>query len=123
MFTGKMLSFTLAGLLFSCCPVIDAPFILTREHAIFVDSTIGKSICNFSKSDNHSRYYYYDIISREGKFEIDPFAVRFVFIEDGRNRVYATTGFPMEYEQSPKLKAFGVYNLVDEKIEKATCIG
>ncbi len=123
MFTSKMLSFSLVGFLFSCCPVMDAPFILPREDAIFVDSTIGKSICNFSKSDSHSRYYYYHFIAREGKFEIDPFAVRFVFIKDGRNRVYATTGFPFEYEQSPKLKAFGVYSLTNEKIEKVTCIG
>jgi hypothetical protein len=102
---------------------MDAPFILTEEDAIYVDSIIGKSICGFSKSDSHSRYYYYDIISRGGKFEINPFAVRFVFIEDGRNRVHATTGFPIEYEQSPKLKAFGDYSLTDEKIEKVTCIG
>lgn len=123
MSTGKMLSFTLVGSLFSCCPVMEAPFILTKEDAIYVDSIIGKSICNLSENDSHSRYYYFDDIARDGKFEINLLAVRFVFIENGRNRVYATTGFPIEYEQSPKLKAFGVYSLTDEKVEKVTCIG
>jgi hypothetical protein len=123
MFKEKILSFALIGFLLSCCPAEDVPFILTKEHAIYIDSKIGKSICSFSKSDSHSRYYYYSIIAREGKFEINAFAVRFVFIEDGRNRVHATTGFPIEYEQSPKLKAFGEYNLGNEKIEKVTCIG
>lgn len=123
MFTGKMLSFSLAGLLLSCCPETGAPFILTREDAVYVDSIIGKSICDFSKSDSHSRYYYFESIARSGKFEINLLAVRFLFIEDGKNRVYATVGFPYEHEQSPKLKAFGVYSLTNEKIEKVTCMG
>ena len=107
--------FALCGLPFA------APFIITQEDAKETDAQLDRDICGLDKH-KFSRYYWYDFVARNGKFEIDPFSVRFAIIDDGKGGVYATAGNPIDEDTLQSLRSFGMYSIADNNLAQLTCV-
>lgn len=100
---------------------ISAPFILTSEDAAEVDRRLDLSSCDISKG-GATRYYFYDFMAINSKFEVDPLMVRFVIIADGKDQVHAVADLLIEGETADKMQAFGIYNIDEDKVQRITCV-
>jgi hypothetical protein len=96
--------------------VENAPFILSAEDAITVDSKIDLSECHIKK-DRYTRFFWNEFVAREHGYVINPFIVEFVVGVEGDRKAHAVASNPLLPYDEDKILAFGSYSIASGKTE------
>lgn len=94
----------------------NAPFILSAEDAISVDSKIDLSECHIDKGQ-YTRFFWNEFVARKDGYVINPFIVEFVIGIGGDLKAHAAASNPLEPFDEDKILALGSYSIASGKTE------
>jgi len=94
----------------------NAPFILSADDAVTVDSKIDLSECHIEK-DRYTRYFWNEFRAGEHGYVINPSIVEFVIGIGGDLRAHAVASNPLAPFDENKMLAWGSYSIESGKTE------